>query len=56
LGALLFGASPATALLLGLADAALRPLARSLMRDYRRLKARRARAAAVESLSDGGGI
>ena len=56
LGAVVLGASPATGLLLGLADAALRPVARNLLRDYRRFRARRARIGAEESLSDGGGI
>ena len=58
-GAVLLGASPATGLLLGLADAALRPLARSLYHDLRRAQARRAaarRGKRDEAVSDGGGI
>ncbi|MGO9428433.1 sulfate adenylyltransferase subunit CysN [Rhodoblastus sp.] len=41
LGALLFGASPATAVTLGLADAALRPLLHGLYGDYRAYSAKR---------------
>jgi sulfate adenylyltransferase subunit 1 (EFTu-like GTPase family) len=60
LGAILLGASPATGLLLGLGDAALRPLARSFYTDYRRNASRRAAAKRAaereEALSDGDGI
>jgi sulfate adenylyltransferase subunit 1 (EFTu-like GTPase family) len=60
LGAAALGASPATSVLLGLADAALRPLARGLYVDWRREAVRRAaakrRAARDEALSDGDGI
>ena len=58
-GAVLFGASPATGVLLGLADAALRPLAHALYADYRVNAAQRAAAreeARIEALSDGDGI
>jgi sulfate adenylyltransferase large subunit len=58
-GAVLFGASPATGVLLGLADAALRPLAQALYADYRVKAAQRAAAreeARIEALSDGDGI
>jgi sulfate adenylyltransferase large subunit len=59
LGAVLFGASPTTGLLLGLADAALRPLAQSLAGDYRAHAARRekARQEALDQVQpDGDGI
>ena len=58
-GAVLFGASPATGVLLGLADAALRPLAQALYADYQVKAAQRAAAreeARIEALSDGDGI
>ena len=44
LGAFLLGAGPATAVLLGLADAALRPLAHALIGDYRVYAEKRAKA------------
>jgi bifunctional enzyme CysN/CysC len=59
LGALLFGASPATAVTLGLADAALRPLLHGLYGDYRVYSARREaeRRAALDLVQpDGDGI
>ncbi|MCI4678905.1 sulfate adenylyltransferase subunit CysN [Rhodoblastus acidophilus] len=56
LGAVLLGASPATGVILGLADAALRPLARRLCADYRLNRARRAASRSEETLGDGGGI
>ena len=60
LGAVALGASPATGVLLGLADAALRPLARGLYVDYRRNASRREAARRTaerqEALSDGDGI
>jgi bifunctional enzyme CysN/CysC len=59
-GAVALGASPATGVLLGLSDAALRPLARGLYTDYRRSASRRAAARRAaernEALSDGDGI
>jgi sulfate adenylyltransferase large subunit len=59
LGAVLLGASPATGVMLGLADAVLRPLARGLYGDYRDYSARRdaeRQAARDEVLPDGDGI
>jgi bifunctional enzyme CysN/CysC len=60
LGAILLGAAPQTGLLLGVADATLRPLARSLYTDYRRNASHRAAARrAIEreqALRDGDGI
>jgi bifunctional enzyme CysN/CysC len=60
LGAVALGASPATGVLLGLADAAFRPLARKSYVDYRRNASRRAAvrrtAERQEALSDGDGI
>lgn len=55
-GAILLGASPATGLLLGLADALLRPLVRGLYAGRRLNRARRATAPGKEKLGDGGGI
>ncbi len=55
LGAVLLGASPATGVMLGLADAALRPLLRTLLADYRERAAQR-EAARDEVLPDGDGI
>ncbi len=55
LGAVLLGASPETGVLLGLADAALRPLARALLADYRERAARRT-IPGDEVLPDGDGI
>jgi bifunctional enzyme CysN/CysC len=58
-GAVLFGASPVTGLLLGFADAALRPLAHTLIGDYRAHAARRekARRDALDQVQpDGDGI
>ncbi len=55
-GAIALGASPATGLLLGLADALLRPFARGLYADHRLSRARRAAAQSDENLDDGGGI
>uniref|UniRef100_UPI0035B2ABEB sulfate adenylyltransferase subunit 1 n=1 Tax=Rhodoblastus sp. TaxID=1962975 RepID=UPI0035B2ABEB len=59
-GAVVLGASPVTGVLLGLADAALRPLARGLYTDYRRNASRRAAAKRAaereEALRDGDGI
>ena len=55
----MFGASPATGVLLGLADAALRPLAQAFYADYQVKAAQRAAAreeARIEALSDGDGI
>jgi sulfate adenylyltransferase large subunit len=54
-GAILIGASPAAGLLLGLADAVLRPLARGVYAN-RRLNRARAAARSEERLGDGGGI
>jgi sulfate adenylyltransferase subunit 1 (EFTu-like GTPase family) len=59
LGAMLFGASPATGVMLGLADAALRPLATALYADFRQYVARREaerREARDQVSSDGDGI
>jgi sulfate adenylyltransferase large subunit len=59
LGAVLLGASPATGVALGLADALLRPLARGLYGDYRDYAARRdaeRQAGADEVRSEGDGI
>jgi sulfate adenylyltransferase large subunit len=59
LGAVAFGASPATGLMLGLADAALRPLLRTVYADFRENAARREaarKAARDEVLPDGDGI
>ena len=60
LGAAILGAPPATGVLLGLADAALRPLFRSLYDGYcanaERRAAEREEAARQEALSDGDGI
>ncbi len=59
LGAVLLGASPATGALLGLADAALRPLAHVLIGDYRETVARREKArleARDQVQPDGDGI
>ncbi len=55
-GAILLGASPETGLLLGLADAALRPFARGIYADHRLNRARRAKVRGQEGLGDGGGI
>jgi hypothetical protein len=60
LGAVVLGASPATGVTLGLADAVLRPLARGFYTDYRRNASRRAAARRAaereEALNDGDGI
>jgi sulfate adenylyltransferase large subunit len=59
LGAMLFGASPATGVMLGLADAALRPLATAIYADFRQYVARREaerREARDQVSSDGDGI
>ncbi|MGO8739639.1 sulfate adenylyltransferase subunit CysN [Rhodoblastus sp.] len=55
-GAILLGASPATGILLGLADALLRPFARGIYADHCLNRARRATAPGEEKLGDGGGI
>ena len=54
-GAILLGAGPATGLLLGLADAVLRPLARGVYANHR-LNRARAAARSEERLGDGAGI
>ena len=60
LGAILLGAAPQTGLLLGVADAVFRPLARSLYTDYRRGASHRAAARRTvereQALRDGDGI
>ena len=59
LGAVLFGASPATGVMLGLADAALRPLASGLYADFLLYRARREterREARDQVTTDGDGI
>jgi sulfate adenylyltransferase large subunit len=55
-GAILLGASPATGLLLGLADATLRPFARGIYADHRLNRARRVKVRGEQGLGDGGGI